>query len=160
MKTIRPMLLLLATLMLSSVAPVAYASAPTTVTGTLTYPPITVLDIHFANGNTLITATAPVLFAGDISGTFNGVQHFVIHADGSGNFQGSGTFTGSMGSATGTFSSSFSGTINSDGTDQGRFVITQGTGGLAGIHGVGAFHTPSPNPGFDVYSGKVHFGPS
>ncbi len=153
-------LILLPLLMLLSV-PTAHASTPTTVSGTGTIINFIVTSTRVADGNTFLGYTNDVIEVGDISGTSHVTGVLTIHADGSGLFHETATFAGSVLGRTGTFFERNSGTFNSDGTFQGRGVIKDGTGGLAGIHGVITFPLNSPlTPNIFTYSGQVHFDPS
>ena len=101
-----------------------------------------------------------------------GTERDVFHADGSGMLQGSGVFTGSVnvnGSVrSGTMVFSYLVTFPPSGKEVTHWVVNEGTGDLAGIHGHGT--TPSAQETgptdtctwdtFTVeYSGQVQFGP-
>jgi Protein of unknown function (DUF3224) len=138
----------------------SYASPPTTVSGTATIINFVVTSTRSAGGITFLGYTNDVTY---VDGDFHGMSHvtgvLTLHADGSGLFNETETFTGSvLGSTQGTFVEANQGTVNSDGTFQGRGVIKDGTGGLAGIHGVKTFQAMTPV--IFTYSGHAAFDPS
>jgi hypothetical protein len=139
----------------------SYASPPTAVSGTATIINYVVGSPRSAGGMTFQGYTNDVLVVGDEIGTGHVIGRYTIRADGSGLFNETETFTGSvLGSAQGTCVLDNAGTFNSDGTAQGRSVVKNGTGGLAGIHGVSTFQTSPIDPNLVTYSGQVHFDPS
>jgi hypothetical protein len=139
----------------------SYASSPTTVSGTATIINFIATSTRSADGNTFQGYTNDVTFVGDFSGMSHVAGVLTVRPDGSGLFHETATFTGSVLGRAGTYSENNEGTINSDGTFQGRGTIKDGTGGLAGIHGEWTFQSVSPiDPNTATYSGQVHFDPS
>ena len=138
----------------------SYASPSTTVSGTATIINFVVTSTRPAGGITLLGYTNDVTY---VVGDFHGMSHVtgvsIIKPDGSGRFYETETFAGSvLGSTQGTLVEANQGTLNSDGTFRGRGVFTDGTGGLAGIHGVKTFQAITPS--IFTYSGRVAFDPS
>jgi hypothetical protein len=104
--------------------------------------------------NTFITLEITVCFHGTFEGTWVGTERDRFHADGTGTVHASGVFSGTVNGRSGTmvFSLQVSVTRNGDVTN---WVVDQGTGDLAGLHGQGTFqndieHGPRcPVSGFD-----------
>jgi hypothetical protein len=139
----------------------SFASVSTPVNGTFTILSFPQTLIRSAGGITFYSYTSVVAESGDIVGTSNVIGKLTIRADGSGHFNETETFAGSVLGRIGTFVESNTGTINSDGTFQGRGVIATGTAGLAGIHGRRTFQATNPsNPAIATYAGEVHIDPA
>jgi|SRR5919109_65501 hypothetical protein len=116
------------------------------------------VSTRLADGNTFIDFTYVESWQGTIEGTRVGTGSVVIHPDGSVNAQVSGVFTGTIAGRSGTAAIRFSvsGTFASA---VGIFTVTDGTGGLAGVHGQGtdAGAATGPTTFGATYSAKVHF---
>jgi hypothetical protein len=118
-----------------AVAPVVYADEPVQGGGTFTisFSPI---PERTADGNTFIDYTFTETSLGIVDGTRVGSGELVIHADGSINTANTGIFTGTIAGRSGTAEMDFrgSGTFASAG---GTYTVTDGMGGLAGVHATG-----------------------
>lgn len=152
----------LATLLLVSalslaVAPAVYADEPVQANGTNTVS-LSPLSVRTADGNTFIDYTFSEDFLGGVIGTRVGSGSLVIHPDGTLSTENSGTFTGTIAGVSGTalFRFSASGTFASA---AGRLRVTDGTGGLAGVHaeGTASGSATGPTSFAGTYSFKVHF---
>ena len=103
-----------------------------------------VTEIGSAGPNTIITLSINVTFTGTFAGTWVGTERDVVYSDGSVTIHGSGVFTGSVSGKSGTMVFTYAGVagtaspfpIGSPG-DLVNWVVDQGTGGLAGLHGQG-----------------------
>jgi hypothetical protein len=136
----------------------SYASPSTPVSGTGFVSSVIITSTRTADGNTFYYYTATGTFSGGISGTFQDVGVEKIDANGKGVFQETVTVTGSVLGRTGTFGIRNWGPVNADGSFSGGSVYKDGTGGLAGMHGVADFQSAD---GINIsYSGEVHFDPS
>ncbi len=140
---------------LAVLAPNAYASTPSPLSGTFSAT-IAPVASRSADGNTFISFTFNEIFTGTISGTRVGTGRLVIHADGTINARDSGLFSGSVAGASGTaiLSASISGTFSAIAAD---FVVTDGAGGLSQIHveGTAAGAATGPATFAGTYSGQV-----
>ena len=118
-----------------AVAPVVYADEPVQGTGTFTISISPVVE-RIADGNTFIDYTFVEDSRGIANGTRVGSGELVIHADGSFNTANTGVFTGTMAGRSGSAEMDFSGsgTFASAG---GSYTMTNGIGGLAGVHAEG-----------------------
>jgi hypothetical protein len=136
----------------------AYADAPVQGTGTSTITFVPVVE-RLADGNTVIDYTFSEKSVGIVEGTRIGVGELVIHPDGTVNTQNTGIFTGTMAGKSGTAEMDFrgSGTFASAG---GNYVVTNGTGELAGVHADGSDSGSATGPTSfaSTYSFKVTFG--
>jgi hypothetical protein len=135
------------------------ASTPTAVSGTVIGIPasFTVTSTKTAGGITFTNYTEDAKVVGDFQGTQVAVGVEALHADGTGVFNETDTFSGYILGRQGTCVLLVSGPVFSDGSFAGRSVIGHGTGELADIHGVDKL-TPidASSAGF---SGQVQFGP-
>jgi hypothetical protein len=137
--------------------PVAYADETFPATGTdeITFSPV---STRTADGNTFIDFTYVESWQGTIVGTRVGSGSLVIHPDGSLNAKASGVFTGTIAglSGTATMNATASGTFASA---SAIFTVTDGTGGLAGVHVQGSDMGSAigPTTFAATYSAKVHF---
>jgi hypothetical protein len=132
----------------------ASATTPVGFTGSFQDTSSAVTAFRQADGNTFISQTVSVLYAGDLAGTV--VEHIelIIHPDGTLNFMGADVCTCTLAGTglSGTIVLPFTGT----GAGGGQFTIGEGTGGLANMHGVGTF--TSSNGGVSgPFSGIYHF---
>jgi len=140
-----------------AVAPPVYADEIVPASGSSANV-LTPVSIRVADDNTFIDYTYVERWQGTIDGTRVGSGSLVIHPDGSVNAQASGVFTGTIAGRSGTalLRISVSGTLVSA---AGNFSMTDGTGGLAGVHAEGtdaAFPT-GPTSFGATYSAVVHF---
>ena len=136
-------------------APAAYAAAPTPASGTFAAT-ISPVGARSADSNTFIDFAFVEDFQGTLTGTRVGTGLLVIHPDGTLNFRVSGRFTGSIGGASGTaiLTDSGSGTFAAL---TSNYVVTDGTGRLAGVHveGSAAGAATGPVSFAGSYSGQV-----
>lgn len=88
--------------------------------------------------STLVDQTLFIDNAGVLSGPSSADVHCLVKADGTGACAGIETFTGSIGGRTGTARFAVGLTIGVTGFN-GTFVALSGTGGLAGLAGIGHF---------------------
>ena len=136
---------------------VAYASAPTPVSGNFSamFTPGTP---RFADGNELLPFTFNETFNGSLSGTRVGNGILIVHPDSTVNAFVSGTFTGTIVGNAGTaiISEEGSGTFASL---MSQVHVSDGAGGLAGIHGQlsGNAAATGPTTVAGTYSGQVGF---
>lgn len=142
-------------LFLAVLAPTAYASPPTPLSGTFNAT-ISPFATRSADGNTFISFTFNEIFSGTMSGTRVGTGQLVIHPDGTINARDSGLFSGSVAGASGTaiLSASISGTFSAIAAD---FVVTDGASALSQIHveGTAAGAATGPATFAGTYSGQV-----
>jgi hypothetical protein len=136
---------------------VAYASTPTPVSGNFSAT-ITPGTPRFADGNEFLPVTFNETFYGSLSGTRVGSGILIVHPDGTVNVFASGTFTGTIVGNAGTaiISEAASGIFASLMT---RVHMSDGAGGLAGIHGQlsGTAAATGPTTFAGTYSGQVGF---
>ena len=100
--------------------------------------------------NTITILEITACFHGTFEGPWVGTERDVIHPNGTLTGQASGVFSGTVNGLSGTcvFSLEVSITPNGDVT---HWVVDQGTGGLAGLHGQGTTQEVSENgPGCPV----------
>ncbi len=141
---------------LGLLGPAVWASTSTETTGAWVIT-LTPQAVSFADGNTFIGFTLAETITGTVAGTRVGAGRLVIHPDGTLNAHDAGTFTGTAGGAvgTGTMLVEASGTFTAL---TGQVFLSDGTGGLAGVHGnfriVGAAIGPTTFAG--TYTGQVH----
>jgi Protein of unknown function (DUF3224) len=113
-----------------------------------------VISQRTAGRSTIITLEITVCFHGTFDGTWVGTERDVFRADGTGTVQGSGVFNGTVNGRSGTMVFSYEVSITRNG-DVTHWVVDQGTGDLAGLHGQGTFQEVSengpgcPGSGFD-----------
>ena len=95
-----------------------------------------VISVQTVGRNTIITLEETGCFHGTFEGTWVGTERDVIHPNGTVTLQASGVFSGTVNGRSGTcvLSSEVSLTRNGDVT---HWVVDQGTGDLAGLHGQG-----------------------
>ena len=136
------------------------ASPPTSASGTFTYTSCVPNSTKVVGGNTIIDFTCTVAYTGTFTGISTLQGPLTIHADGSTNFHGSETFTGTVSGASGTvtFNDASLGTATSF---QETNVIVSGTGALTNLHSVlssvGTVPAPPGIP-YGTYTGQVLFG--
>ena len=149
--------ILTVTSLLFAAIPMANASTSTTVSGTLSQGSLELLNVRTNNsGNTLIQVNRTDILTGVIVGTCVDVipTTVMIHPDGSGNIQGKCQGRATLLGRTGTYIESFSATFNANGAVVGHASLGDGTGGLAGMHGV---QTNSSVGTTTFYSAELHF---
>lgn len=121
--------------------------------------------------NTIIVLSITATFTGTFDGSWVGTERDVIHGDGSGMVHGSGVFTGSVNVnglvRSGTMTFSYLVTFPPNGKEVTHWVVDQGTGDLAGIHGHGTTPSDEENGPTDdcpwdtfvvEYDGQIQFG--
>ncbi len=110
-----------------------------------------IISVRTAGRNTIITSSITTCFHGTLEGTWVGTERDVIHPNGTLTGQASGVFSGTVNGRSGTcvFSLEVSITRNGDVT---HWVVDQGTGDLAGLHGQGTipFDATENGPGCPV----------
>ena len=136
------------------------ATTPSAFTGSFQNISSVTTGFRQADGNTFISQTVQVIYAGELSGPV--VEHIdvVIHPDGNFNFKGEDDCTCTLAGTglSGTIALPFAGSGDASGSASGHFTIGDGTGGLASMHGVGTFD--SSNGGSSgPFSGVYHFDP-
>jgi Protein of unknown function (DUF3224) len=132
----------------------ASATPPSPVTGSFTVVTATTTSTRIAGGNTFITLTRTAAVSGTFTGTSTDEVLLVMHANGTTSLRGTGTCTCSIEGRTGTFDYRFQGSGIFPTSGSGHYVVTHGTGGLAGLHAKGPF-----SGDFTVanLSGRYHF---
>jgi hypothetical protein len=145
-------------LFLAVLAPTAYASAPTPLSGAFNATIVPVAS-RSADGNTIIFFTFNETFTGTMIGTRVGTGTLVVRPDGTLHICDIGLFTGTIAGTSGTarITGVASGVFSSL---TGRFRVSDGDGGLSGVHGEGSFVGSATGPvSFaGTYSGQVHPG--
>lgn len=94
----------------------------------------------------LITVTTAEKFTGSLKGSYEGIERNVVHKDGSGSFNGSGTFSGEINGHAGTAVMTYSGAVDPKGHGAGHWILDQGTDGLATVDGHGTFEGKELKP--------------
>ena len=146
-----------ATVLWLVLAPTVYAEETFPASGTeaTTLSPV---STRAADGNTFIGFTLAESWQGTFAGTRVGSGSVVIHPDGSIDAQSSGIFTGTIAGRSGTAVMRFhvSGTFAAATV---IFTVTDGTGGLAGVHAEGTEVVSATGPlsVAGIYSAVVHF---
>src|SRR6266571_2831731 len=109
-----------------------------------------VISVRTVGPNTIITLSETVCFHGTFLGTWVGTERDVIHPNGTVTIQTSGVFNGTVNGRSGTCVTSFSAALTRNG-DVTHWVVDQGTGDLAGLHGQGTTLDATENgPGCPV----------
>jgi hypothetical protein len=137
----------------------ALATTPSEGTGTFTFTGApTITSVRFADGNVFVEGTAAGTLTGPLTGTFTQEFSQVVHKDGDTNFRGILICACSVDGRVGTIESRPTGT--GAGTPEnpsvGRFVLQNGTGGLATLHGEGKFTVVGAA---GTYTLRWHFDP-
>lgn len=88
-----------------------------------------------AGGNTFFVDLAQGEYVG--LGTYTQTDYFLLHGDGTGVFHGVDSCVCTIDGRSGTITVRYTGKMAADGTFVSPFVIVNGTGGLAAIHGTG-----------------------
>jgi Protein of unknown function (DUF3224) len=140
-----------------------------------------VISQQVFGSNTITILEITACFHGTFEGTWVGTERDVFHADGTGTVLASGFFSGTVNGRSGTVAFNLHVTISLNG-ETSHWVVEQGTGGLAALHGQGTTqevseHGPGcPVSGFDctdcppatgtcddsfdlTYSGQIEFAP-
>ncbi len=135
----------------------AAASPPTAASGTFRYTGEPT-SCRTAGGNTICEFPATVVtYTGTFDGTSTGPNTLTIHADGSANFHGFYTFTGTVNGIPGTVTFEANGAGTSDLQFQATLSSVSGTGALANLHAVlKQVGTVEDHP-LGTYSGQIHF---
>jgi len=138
-------------------APTVYAEQTVPASGTeaTTLSPV---STRAADGNTFIGFTLAESWQGTFAGTRVGSGSVVIHPDGSIDAQSSGIFTGTIAGRSGTAVMRFH-VSGAFAVATVIFTVTDGTGGLAGVHAEGteAVSATGPLSVAGTYSAVVHF---
>ena len=141
-----------------------------------------VISQQMFGSNTITILEITACFHGTFEGTWVGTERDVIHPDGTLTGQASGVFSGTVNGRSGTCVTSLEVSLTLNG-DVVHWVVDQGTGDLAGLHGQGTVqgdaieHGPGcPVSGFDCtdcppatgtcddsfdvnYTGQIDFAP-
>ena len=135
----------------------AAASPPTSASGTFRYTGEPT-SCRPAGGNTICEfAPTVVIYTGTFDGTSTGPNTLTIHADGSANFHGFYTFTGTVNGIPGTVTFEANGAGTSDLQFQATLTSVRGTGALATLHAVlTQVGTVEDHP-VGTYTGQIHF---
>ncbi len=96
--------------------------------------------------NQLITVAIAEKFTGTLNGSYEGTERNIVHKDGSGSFNGSGTFSGEVNGRSGTAVMTYAGTVDAKGDATAHWVLDQGTDGLARVDGHGTFEGKQVKP--------------
>ena len=113
-----------------------------------------VISQRIVGSNTITILEITVCFHGTFEGTWVGTERDVFRADGTGTVHSSGVFSGTVNGRSGTIVFSLQVSITRNG-DVTNWVVDQGTGDLAGLHGQGTTQEVSengpgcPGSGFD-----------
>ena len=135
----------------------ASASARTSVSGTFRYTGEPT-SCRTAGGNTICEfAPTVVTYTGTFEGTSTGPNTLTIHADGSANFHGFYTFTGTVNGIPGTVTFEANGAGTSDLQFQATLTSVSGTGALATLHAVLKQVGTVENHPLGTYTGQIHF---
>lgn len=151
-----PMMLLAPILL----APLAFATQPTTATGSFTFS-LVYTGSRTADGNIISTFIGTTVDSGGLVGTLASTGTLVSHADGTANVRASGTYTGTaLGSSAGTMSFTFD-CQSAAGVFHCNAVFERGDGGLSGyqIQGTATGAFSSATTGAGTYSFQVHSNP-
>src|SRR5438477_7184143 len=109
-----------------------------------------VISQRIVGSNTITILEITVCFHGTFEGTWVGTERDVFRADGTGTVHSSGVFSGTVNGRSGTMVFSLEVSITRNG-DVTNWVVDQGTGDLAGLHGQGTTQEVSENgPGCPV----------
>jgi hypothetical protein len=137
----------------------AAASPPTSASGTFRYSGEPT-SCRPAGGNTICAFPDTVVtYTGTFDGASTGSNTLTIHADGSANFHGFYTFTGTVNGIPGTVTFEANGAGTSDLQFQATLTSVRGTGALANLHAVlKQVGTVEEHP-LGAYTGQIHFDP-
>ena len=148
--------ILIAASILTTAIPLANASTSMTVSGTISQGSLKILSIRTDGGNTVIELNRTDILTGGIVGTCVDIipTTVTIHADGSGNIHGKCQGNATLLGRTGTYIESFAATSSANGAVVLHASLGDGTGALAGMHGV---QTASSQATITVYTAQIHF---
>lgn len=128
---------------------------PASGTFALVAPP-EVLSVQSNDGATSITQRVQYGLTGTLTGTAVGEELVTLLPNQSAILQAELTFTGTVDGRFGTLRIVFNGMGTA--TTQGQFVLINGTGELAALHGQGTFEG-FPQTGTGTYTGAFQFAP-
>jgi hypothetical protein len=112
--------------------------------------------VRSAGGNDFIDVVGTTSWTGTFSGTSTEVTSLIFHPDGSANFHGVSTFTGTVNGVAGTVTFELSGRNGPDLDLRATAAIISASGDLAGLHGVVTWQgTVGDNGPLGTYSGRV-----
>jgi hypothetical protein len=175
--------LLTLVVLLTAFSALAHATLPTEVAGELSYmarfkvhddsgqcvPPDDPEDprtpcIRMADGNTFAETYEDAVWTGGFAGVTTDDCRVVIHSSGAWSYKAIASFQGTVGDREGTLQIAMDGKRPSgDAEWQGRWMILDGDGELATLHGQGTwsgFGAPDVWVWGDIsYEGKIHFDP-
>ena len=149
-----PGLVLLA---LSPLAPAAHGTTPTEGSGTLQATSLTPLGERIAGPNVFFSEANTITITGTLLGTLDCQVRGLVRPIGEGTARIICTFTGTVQGHSGTAVLRANETFAGDSAN-GRFVLAEGTGDLANLHGQGSF-TLNFVTGAGTYSGRFQFAP-
>lgn len=134
----------------------AAASQPATAKGAFALLSEEYTFLRAADGNLFFAGVLSLAYVGDISGRAVDTETFVVHSDGTFNVHGTEVCTAcTIGGRTGDFKAVFVLTGGPSFTQYtGHLTFVCGTGGLAGLHGGGAFESTDAGA---TYSYRYHF---
>jgi hypothetical protein len=145
-----------------AVALPAAASPPQDVSGAFTVVSVIPTSIREAGNNCIIEADVTFAFTGGIDGAFSSLPLRIVHhgpCDPLGpapeNFQGDGTFAGTVNGVAGSFDFNFRGKVDAAGNAEAKLTVRQGSGGLEELHGAITLTGITGVGG--TYEGRVHF---
>jgi hypothetical protein len=129
----------------------------TEVSGSFTSASTTVHNIMEDKFNEVIDLSSTVIYSGILEGTSTLQGTLTVRRDGSANFLGRETFTGSVNGIPGTLTFKVTGTKALYRAIQLTNVITSGTGGLASFHGeLSKTRTIEDNALVGTYTGQIN----
>jgi hypothetical protein len=110
------------------------------------------------DGNAFVSATFTGTLTGFVAASCSGALTEVVHPDGSANFKGSETCTGTVAGQCGPFSIAFVATGAPDGSFQGQDFFS-GAGTLENLRGTSIFqgHSITPTSTAGTATDQVHF---
>ena len=139
--------------------PTVLAEKPTLVSGTWSWGAVGP-SFRDADGNTFMSATEIDVFTGTFNGAGEGPFTVTIRSNGHLTGLGRTTFTGTVGSKSGTLVIQWTGNTRALGRWDCKWVILSGTGDLVNLRGSGRGVETAPGSYILVLSGKIHFNPS
>ena len=112
------------------------ASPPATGSGSYAVTGAVATGVRLADGNVFVTETESADATGTLTGTFAHDLVVTIHPDGSLNFRGKGTFTGTVDGVSGSFEDTIEGQGSVVSLElHGTITILRGSGDLVGLRG-------------------------
>ena len=167
-KTSRILITVLVVAFVSTLSVPAYANKPhTTVGGRWEYLVDPYEDERWAGGNYFFTVTDTGTWTGGFEGTSEDIGKAVVDSSGSIFYKSMVSFDGKVWDEStgaclgeGTLEISFVGKCcDEEGGWQGTWVILNGTGSLATLHGQGTWGNDDPTQPVAYYSGQIHQAP-